>query len=524
MIKNNKGLKLIKNNSAWPIILMAIATFLSKFLGFLRGSILISLYGASAKSDIILTAMRIPIFCFDLAIGGMLSSSFVPKFNEILQKRGRQCAFNFSNHFITRTILLTSILSIFGIVFSSKIVKFMVPNFSPEKIRITSQLVKILFPSIIFISLTYLFIGIFQSFDKFIFSSFTSLFSNLFVILYLILIGDSWGLFGIAGVVLISWIAQFCVQLLALKTTNYRYKIKFSKLQYFSSKNNVWISSLVTSWATPICLMANLKQAARIGDGFVSIFDISNNIYLIISSIFSLSITNFIFPKLSKMASAKREEFKQTLEMYLEIGIYISAFLSCFVFTQSFDIVKIMYKRGKFDDFSLYQTGLTLKILSIGIVSITIIEILNKTFYSLSLGIGPLTCSVFGLLVNFLGNFIALKINAIKIEYLAISLLLGNIANAISLLFLGIVKIKKLFNFKFICNILKIIICSILTCFLCFKFNSIIQKLCLTIRVPVSLLTTGFLYLLFTYLFKTNEIKKFKEVIKCSAKSPLETT
>ena len=65
---------------------------------------------------------------------------------------------------------------------------------------------------------------------------------------------------------------------------------------------------MVSTWVQPINLTINLKFGSRLYEGAgVSAIEFSTNLYLVIAGVFVLSVTNVIFPKLSRLTGREQE-------------------------------------------------------------------------------------------------------------------------------------------------------------------------------------------------------------------------
>ena len=96
---------------------MMLITLIGKILGLVRDTLLASNYGISMEANAFLTASRIPRVFFDAIFASAISASFIPIFNENLEKKGKDSAFGFSNKFITLIGLVTVIMTFVGLVF-----------------------------------------------------------------------------------------------------------------------------------------------------------------------------------------------------------------------------------------------------------------------------------------------------------------------------------------------------------------------------------------------------------------------
>lgn len=107
---------------------MAAATLLSKVLGLIRDSMLTAYFGSGMESDAFLTASTIPTTLFDVVIGGVISATFIPVFNDLMEKRGKKAAMDFVNKFVTLVLLASVIITVLGILISSPLVSLQAPE------------------------------------------------------------------------------------------------------------------------------------------------------------------------------------------------------------------------------------------------------------------------------------------------------------------------------------------------------------------------------------------------------------
>ena len=128
---------------------MAIATFLAKVCGLIRDMLIASFFGTGMEADAYLTATKLPTTLFDLVIGGVISAAFIPVFNSVLKKEGKKEALNFANRFIGMVLLITGLITLFGIVFSDKLIWLMAPDFNEKTHNLAMHLSSIMFPMII---------------------------------------------------------------------------------------------------------------------------------------------------------------------------------------------------------------------------------------------------------------------------------------------------------------------------------------------------------------------------------------
>ena len=134
--------------------IVSLLTLVSRFLGFIRDLLVANLLGASLFADAFFVAFRIPNLLRSFAAEGALTSAFVPVFSSALF-RGKEEAREALRRVTSFVLLLTTSLTIVGIIYAQEIVSLVAPGFTqdPSKQILASDLTKIMMPYIICISL-----------------------------------------------------------------------------------------------------------------------------------------------------------------------------------------------------------------------------------------------------------------------------------------------------------------------------------------------------------------------------------
>lgn len=454
-MKGNSSAKTVKT-----IGFMAIIIFCAKFLGLLREVIIANVYGQSYASDILNSATQIPLLFFDMTLGVAILSTFVPIFNEYLERDGRDAAMTFANTFMTAVVTLAAVFALVGVVFAEQVVRLMVPGYSEEKIAETACLLRILFPSIIFTAAAYTSVGILQSFGEFNIPSIISVVSNLIMILYLFIAGNKFGLTGVIISMVIAWASQLFVQMPHLKKFGYRFRVRFDfRDKGLVSAMRLALPVLISSWVQPLCAVINMAFGSALGDGAVSGLNWANKIYIIMVGVFAYAVTNFIFPRLSRLSVGDDDAaFSETTRLSVGWVVFIIGYISGMFIALSQPIIRFVFEGGAF---TAENTGLTATALlnySVGMVGYAICEILNKSFYAIHDGKTPMVVSVLGIAVNFISAFVFVSLFRMGVGGLALASAASSIFMAVCLLVMMNKRKKGTFTHSFALNTVKILI------------------------------------------------------------------
>ncbi len=520
--KKNRGGK-----AAATISIMAVIIMLAKVMGLLREMLVARLYGQGMESDMINTATQIPLLFFDMVLGVAILSTFVPIFNKYLEKEGKEKALRFADNFTTIVSLIALAAAVLGMIFAKPLVRLMVPGYAevPGKIEETASLLRILFPSIVFTAAAYVAVGILQSFGEFTIPSLISVVSNGVMIVYLIVFGDRFGLFGVAVSMLIAWALQLVVQIPYLIKFGCRYRFCLNlKDSGIKEAALIALPVLISSWVQPLCNVINMSFGSSLGDGAVSALNWANKIYIIMVGVFAYAITNFIFPKLSRLASSESgDEFAKMTRMsvgYIAaiIGIVCALFLAL-----SKPIIGVVFERGEFTAENTAITGGALFFYSFGMIGYAICEVLNKSFYALSDGKTPMITSLIGIIVNFAMAALLVGILKMGVGGLALASAVSSTAIAACLLFMINRRRKGVITAAFVINLVKILICTA-AAFAVAKAVDIFASalgggtVMILIRLCVCAVPAAAVYAALAYVIRVDEVRTAADRLKALAK------
>ncbi len=440
--------------------LMTVIIFCAKVMGLLREVLLASVYGQGYLSDVLNTATQIPLLFFDMTLGVAILSTFVPIFNQCLESKGKEEAMKFARNFMSIAVALAMVFAALGMIFAARIVKIMVPGFSPEKIAETAKLLRVLFPSIIFTAAAYTSVGILQSFGEFNIPSIISVVSNLIMILYLLVFGNRFGLLGVIISMVLAWASQLFIQLPHLGKLGFRLRFHINlRDKNLISALKLAVPVLISSWVQPLCVVINMAFGSSLGDGAVSGLNWANKIYIIMVGIFAYAVTNFIFPKLSRLnAGDNNAAFSDTTRSSVSWTVFIIAYISAMFIALNKPIIQVVFERGEFTPENTLLTASALRFYSVGMIGYAICEILNKSFYALQDGKTPMLSSILGVFANFASAFLFVNVFEMGVRGLALASAVSSILMALFLLVRMNFKRSYTFGKPFWINLAKVLV------------------------------------------------------------------
>ena len=149
--------------------IMAALSLVASGLGFVKNITLTSIFGMGAELDSFYAAFRIPDFLYMILVGGALSSAFIPVF---------------SVYIATNLVLVFAVIfCLIGIVFTPQLIH-LTTKLTGEKFLLTVKLTRIMFFQCFFMCITGVAMGICMSYSNFVPSSIGSVFYNLAIIVF----------------------------------------------------------------------------------------------------------------------------------------------------------------------------------------------------------------------------------------------------------------------------------------------------------------------------------------------------
>lgn len=481
-----------KNSSpsvARSAAIMGIATLFSRIAGLVREQTFAYLFGAGKWTDAFNVAFKIPNLLRDLFAEGAMSSAFVPTFNGILQKEGKEKAFRLTNLTLSAILIIVGLITFVGIALSPYIVQVLAPQFieNPEKFAVTVTMTRIMFPFLLVISWAAISMGMLNSLGEFFVPSVAPVALNLSMILSGWLICpiavkfDMPAITGMAIGAMLGGVLQFAVQLPSLMKKGWKF---FWCLDFkdpgIKKIGKLLIPGTVGLAATQINVAVNTILATSQGDGAVSWINYAFRIMQLPIGIFGVAVAQATLPIISRQAAAKdKTAMTQTLASSIRLSAFINLWACAALIALAKPVIRIIYQHGRFSVADTIATSQVLATYSIGLVFYALIKILGPAFYALDDTKVPVKASIISIAVS-----IILSLSLIKpLGYIALPLS-SSVAAIINTAFLFYMLQKRLGGFgkySLIPSIAKILIATsvsgIAAYFVYFNFASYLPTL-----------------------------------------------
>lgn len=399
----------MKNKLIKTQIIIMIFIILGKAVGFLREIILASKFGTTYEMDTY--SFSITLLLFLATIGYAITTTVIPIFIELKEKRNFKEQEQVANNLISIVVILGIIITVISAVLSKFIVVIFAPGFTGESFEIARKLIMIMNCSIISILVQSVITGVLQANNKFYAPASMAFIGNIITVIYLLFFIDSFGIIGFGCVTVIAYFAQLLVNIPSYKKLGYRYYFYID----LKNENVKEVFKLILPILASTCIMqlatfVNNFYGSLIAEGAISIYNYSNRIISLGMEIFPIAISMVIYPLLSKMGSnGENEEFNRVFGDGVVLMSLVIVPIGILMLMLRVDIVRVLYERNSFTEQSTMMTSQMLLVLIPTMVAGGMRDLINKACYSLKEVKIPMISSVLTIIITILINFLLYK-------------------------------------------------------------------------------------------------------------------
>jgi putative peptidoglycan lipid II flippase len=399
-----------KQSVAQAAVLIAVVTFLSKFVGFAREVVIARQFGATGQTDAFLVGMMLPSLVLGLFAGG-LGTLIVPWYLGHKKEDPERAR-----------LLVDQVALVWGIVFAlvcvgvwafaPQLVHIFARGFEGARYMLAVQVTRLLVPMGFMIIMTGLFTGLLQAESSFLVALVWTFAGNVAVVVSLLVFSSRIGIhawtLGQTVMAVISFVPL--VILLAGK--------RYGFLRHFDVRHMDWPAILqfaallmplvLAGGVSTLNVMVDRWVASRLPEGAIAALNFSGRVWTLPITLLAAPIATAVFPSFSSMAvdgsalHAMDDKVRRTV-----------AFLAYIVIPSSVGIVvlatpitRLLFQRGAFDAAATAITASCVQMYALGLVFQAVAPILAKVFYAFKNTVTPLLIGLGIVGANMAGNII----------------------------------------------------------------------------------------------------------------------
>ncbi len=386
--------------------IIALGNLAGRVLGLVREIALTNLFGASRAVDAFKVATSVPTGFYDLLIGGHVNSAIIPVLSEITTRDGQKALWGVISVLLSLITAALAVLILLVTVLAPQVIGIVGSGFDPEKAALSTHLLQLIAPSLLFMSMFAVISGALYALREFKWTAFSGVVFNGSIVLATILLAPPLQLMPIVKVTGVQWmmtrpaysisaaaigwligsLAQLAIQLPGMKgarlhfTFNWRHPVvrQIAKLY----------APVMFSLIMDILLIRpfSFSLASQTGDGSIGYMNWATTLIQFPQGLVATAISIAILPTLARQAALTTSEsskaFKDTLGLGLRLAstLIIPATIGLLVLANP--IIALLFQHGAFMEKDTIITAMTLRLYLIGLPFACLDLLLVYAFYA----------------------------------------------------------------------------------------------------------------------------------------------
>ncbi|HVE49318.1 MAG TPA: murein biosynthesis integral membrane protein MurJ [Casimicrobiaceae bacterium] len=363
-------------------------TLLSRITGLARESLKAVVFGAGSDMDAFEAAFRLPNILRRMFAEGAFSQAFVPILAEFKRQRGGEETKALIGRVATLLAVVLIIVSVIGILAAPWIVYLLAAGFerTPGKVALTADLIRIVFPYILFVSLVSLAGGILNVHRRFAIPAFTPVLLNVAMIGAAIFLAPyvdppvlalAWG-------VAIGGVLQLLLQLRPLAKLGMLPRPRFDwRDEGIRRVLTAMGPAVLGVSAAQISALINTQLAAWLGDGRIAWITYADRLMEFPSALLGVALGTVLLPALAQHHSdSDQAQYSDLLDWGLRLALLLALPAALALFLIAVPVIATLYQYGKFTVADVWEVRRALIGYSVGLVALIMVKILAPGFYA----------------------------------------------------------------------------------------------------------------------------------------------
>lgn len=390
---------------------------ISRVLGLVRDMVIANMAGAGLAADVYLFANKIPNFFRRLFAEGAFAQAFVPVLTEVKQQHGDdEVRILFAKVAGTLGGIVTLVVAL-GVLGSSVVAAIFGFDWfwqwytgagDEGKFALFSDLLKITFPYLWFITLVALSGAVLNTYNRFAVAAFTPVLLNVAIIACALWLSPYFSIpeMALAVGVFIGGLVQFLFQLPFLANLGLLVRPRWGwNDQYVIRIRRLMLPAMFGVSVSQINLLLDTIIASFLITGSVSWLYYADRLIEFPLGLFGIGIATVILPTLSRQyAVADSEKFTATIDWAVRFVLLFAIPAMAGLMLLAQPIITVLFYHGEFTQKDVMQVSYALIAYCTGLASFMLIKVLAPAFYARQDVKTPVRIGIIAMFSNMLFN------------------------------------------------------------------------------------------------------------------------
>ncbi|MHB1344773.1 MAG: murein biosynthesis integral membrane protein MurJ [Thermoleophilia bacterium] len=400
-----------KRRLAVAAAFLMAATAGSRVLGLFREQVMLYYLGLGPAMGAFTVAFKVPSLIRTLVADTALSAAFIPVFSELLAEQRRKEAWRLVTTVTFCAVVVLGAISALGVVFAPQVIRVAAPGFynaetiDTEMIALAIGLTQVMFPTVMLLGVTGIFMGVLNSYDHFTLPALAPILWNVIIIASVVFFAgdgtDLHGFYVLAWGTVIGTVAQLVIQVPAVWRRRERGGLRLD-FRHPALKQVARLLGpvMLTLGIVNFNALIGTQVASYISYEAPAYIDKAFRLFQLPQGMFAVAIGTVLFPTLSRLAAAGRiDDFRSTLSSGVRQIFFVTLPFSAFFVVLGVPTVRLVFQHGKVVPEDTAAVAWALAFFSVGMAFVSANTLLNRAFYGIQKAWLPLIVGVGNLIL-----------------------------------------------------------------------------------------------------------------------------
>jgi putative peptidoglycan lipid II flippase len=379
--------------------IMSVGTLVSRLTGVVRLAVLVAALGVAETrlTDAYNIANTAPNIIYELVLGGVITSVFVPLFVELLQKESYERAWEVMSAILNVSLLILSAITLLGMISAPWIAHFYATRLEGSEVlvqeRVITFLLRLFIPQIVLYGLYFIVAGIMNAHKRFGPPMFTPILNNIVIIAVFLWFQRLYGVVTLAsattpqllliGLGTTASVAPMGLGLLPYLRRLGHYRATLS-LDHPSVKKLLRLSVFVIGFVVANQLgYLVIQWLANAQQGGYSAYISASTFFLMPVGLFVWSLTTALLPGLSEHAINERwDNFRSLLSIGIRGTLFLMTPATVGYLILARPMVRVLLEHGVMTSRSTQLVAAVLMFLVLGLLQFSLFQLFVRAFYA----------------------------------------------------------------------------------------------------------------------------------------------
>ena len=364
--------------------ILSIITIIEKVLSFVYQAMIAGLIGANSIADAYFTATEF----FVLIDSTLLSALVIVLLNSYTKKvteDGLAVADKFLVNIVRISFPLTVIISMLVFVFSNPLTYIIGPGYDTGGRAILNADLKYMALVPVFLSITSVCLAILRREKKFFIVGLKSMFLSTSGILFVLI--AHYTSFPKTNILCFGYVVAYFLYMITVCIATRKHKIISWGLPKWGMDEKKFVKMLipivVSNGIFKVSMMIDKVICSTVGEGAVSCLTYSQTLYYFVEALFVINLSTVLLSDFNELsASGRKEEMAHKIAKSISVIILLLIPITVVTIIYRYDIVRIVFMRGTFQETDVKRVGNLIMMYSLGFVPSVVSNIYMHVHYA----------------------------------------------------------------------------------------------------------------------------------------------